>query len=988
MLTEAQLQALLERFHLSASARQIVQHVRNNPPSRRVRAAVGNVTCLFPSVKMGVTIQAESHTVEFPFLLSMETDSLVHEFYDQPPSLKLAYRSNGRQSSWIHTPDFFRIGKDWIGWVECKPEKELERLSQKRPWRFEKREDGKWRCPPGEEYAAQFGLAYHVWSSSEIDWKFHDNILLLQDYMRPDVPPPDEAIAHEVLTIVTEEHGITLAHLLERVGARQDGHLEVPRGDGYEGYQMVLDTGNVADVIYTMIVTQALYVDLHAEHLADAWRVHVFRDRVAASTYEIRTQTPAWTRLSVLPPALDLSPGAVVSWNGQAYQVINRGEDEIALLDDAGGCRLVTLPNDHFGRLVEDGKIVATGGPRTTLSEEVLELRSRVSTTDEAEANRRFALLAPVLLNPGSKPAPLEAEGVTMLPLRTARRLKARYKAANQAYGCGYDGLLPLHFRKGNRNPKLPEESIALAHHFIAEKFETLARPHVKEIYGRYLRACDEAGIISASYITFCRYVKERPLHEQERKRKGSRGAYKSEPWYWHLERTTPQHGNHPFHIVHIDHTQDDVELICAITGTNLGRPWSSIATDAFAKRVLAVFVSFDRPDTRTCMMLMREIVRRHRRVPQVVVVDGGKEFHSTYFDTLLARLECVKKQRPGKPRFGSVIERIFGTTNTEFFHNLKGNTQITRDVRQMTKAVNPKALAVWNLEALYYTLCEYCYEIYDTTPHPTLGCSPREAVLFGEAQFGARLHRRREYDDEFVKITMPTTDRGTAKVQISGVKLHHIYYWSDAFREPGVLGSQVEVRYDPYDAGLIYARANGRWVGCHSEHYSTFRGRSQREVKLLTEALRDRYRQHGRQFDASARKLADFLDTAEGQQAILEQHLKDQALRPILTLVNSAASTKALPRGESGSSIIETDAISIVPSATLPSSYAIVPGDACGPAAPEEDTSMVNSVYEPQAQKGRASGRGRSGNQTREKRREVREEPSDERDFIICEDF
>jgi hypothetical protein len=90
-------------------------------------------------------------------------------------------------------------------------------------------------------------------------------------------------------------------------------------------------------------------------------------------------------------------------------------------------------------------------------------------------------------------------------------------------------------------------------------------------------------------------------------------------------------------------------------------------------------------------MMVMRECVQRHARLPQIIVVDGGREFESVYFETLLARYECSKKTRPGaQPRFGSVCERLFGTTNTRFVYNLLGNTQITRNVRQVTKSVSP----------------------------------------------------------------------------------------------------------------------------------------------------------------------------------------------------------------------------------------------------------------------------------------------------------
>jgi len=142
-------------------------------------------------------------------------------------------------------------------------------------------------------------------------------------------------------------------------------------------------------------------------------------------------------------------------------------------------------------------------------------------------------------------------------------------------------------------------------------------------------------------------------------------------------------------------------------------------------------------------MMVLRECVRRHGRFPQNLVVDGGKEFESVYFDTLLARFECIKKTRPpAKARFGSVCERLFGTSNTRFIHNLAGNTQIMKNIRHVTKNVDPKRHAEWTLAELYGCLCQWTYEIYDTISHPALGQSPREAFAAGLARSGARPHR------------------------------------------------------------------------------------------------------------------------------------------------------------------------------------------------------------------------------------------------------
>ena len=55
------------------------------------------------------------------------------------------------------------------------------------------------------------------------------------------------------------------------------------------------------------------------------------------------------------------------------------------------------------------------------------------------------------------------------------------------------------------------------------------------------------------------------------------------------------------------------------------------------------------------------------------MVVDGGREFESTYFETLLARYECTKKSRPpskGAIRLRRIVERMFGVANTQFIHN------------------------------------------------------------------------------------------------------------------------------------------------------------------------------------------------------------------------------------------------------------------------------------------------------------------------------
>ncbi|WP_308256802.1 hypothetical protein [Geminocystis sp. GBBB08] len=100
---------------------------------------------------------------------------------------------------------------------------------------------------------------------------------------------------------------------------------------------------------------------------------------------------------------------------------------------------------------------------------------------------------------------------------------------------------------------------------------------------------CEEKGLIVPSYKTFSQEIKKRSSYDQTFKRKGRRAAYSQSSFYWELNRTTPRHGDRPFEICHIDHTQLDVELLCSRTGRNLGRPWATFLIDAYSRRLIAV---------------------------------------------------------------------------------------------------------------------------------------------------------------------------------------------------------------------------------------------------------------------------------------------------------------------------------------------------------------------------------------------------------------
>src|SRR5205807_6516005 len=73
-LDNTALLAYFRRLKLSKEAQELLTHIRTSPPSRTPGARRGNMPIWYPSKKMHCIIKAESHKVEFAFLLQVEHD--------------------------------------------------------------------------------------------------------------------------------------------------------------------------------------------------------------------------------------------------------------------------------------------------------------------------------------------------------------------------------------------------------------------------------------------------------------------------------------------------------------------------------------------------------------------------------------------------------------------------------------------------------------------------------------------------------------------------------------------------------------------------------------------------------------------------------------------------------------------------------------------------------------------------------------------------
>ena len=635
---------------------------------------------------MQVSIQFESHHVELWAIYAMERDDDVLEYYDQSSRIPLHYRAkSGRKTTQWHTPDFFVLRQESAGWEEWKPAQSLDDLGVSMPGRYQQKTTGQWLCPPGEAYATSLGLSYRVRSSAEYRPLFIQNLKFLQDFWAHPVSVPDEQEA-QVQTLVAASPGLSVADVLE-------AHPTLS-----------------LDVIWALLGTRRLFTDLAATSL-------MHHDRVALYC------TDAEATQVFAPPAVvshhDSSFPALV-WDGRVWFVESMGEP-VTLRPEIG--EMLTLPSTHFHSLMQEGiiRMVTATDPSPT-TPEIRQALLRASPKTQKVANQRLEHI--LIYVQGGELTTSE---------RTVQRWLTAYRTAEEQYGCGYIGLLDHVADRGNRTPRISDASLQVLETTLKEHYATPQAKRAAAVYLLYRDECAKQRIPPVSQRTFYRVRARFTTPDVTTARLGRRAAYTERPYIYWLEQTTPRHGERPFALAHLDHTQLDILLMSSVTGKPLEKPWLTLLTDAYSRRVLACFLTYDPPSYRSAMMALRQCVQRHQRLPQEVIVDRGADSGSVYFETLLTRYSVTKKERPPQqPHFGSVIERLFGTTTTMFLNQLLGNTQATKVPRHMTREVDPKRLAVWTLEHFSARCVEWMYEVYDQMEHPALFQSPRDAFTQG----------------------------------------------------------------------------------------------------------------------------------------------------------------------------------------------------------------------------------------------------------------
>lgn len=768
---------------LPQAGKAYVEACLSNGPSRAVQGRSGNNTFTYFSRKTQATLKLESRRGEQAMAIRLDHDPTVVAFFAQPPQVSLdVCREDGSLATIKpYTPDFLVVYQDRITVIETKDAEKLEERARKNPHQFYRDPAGVWHHRAAESHFAKLGIEFRLLSTRDHPAALVGNLRFLEDYFDGRRLPLTEEEINSVRLPVAERGFISIDDLLA--------------------------SGVPADHIYQAIAEQHVYFDLEGDSLTPVEGARIFKNRETREALRL-VEAQAITPPPPIPGTLHLRSGGKLKIYEREYTVILEGERDVRLLDKHGGSEVVTLRQIQL--MLERGEV---SGDALRVQGDAHQLADFSGKEIEAAQKKLAAVEA------GHSPD-------------FSERSISRFRRGIAGVHDRIQQLILLIGRgrqKGNREPRISEVNRNLIEKVIEQNYNTSRQSTMLGAYSKYRGLCvgedadgfatpegparEESGaaVRPVSYQTFCRYCRE--LLDVE-KRRGRRAAYQKKAIVASLDNAFPAHGVRPHEVCEVDHTVANIALVSP-TGMALGKPTLSIMVDSHTCQTRALVMSFEAPSARTVLRLVRDYVRRNNRLPRVLVVDNGKEFHSHELE-LFCRIYGIeiRYRSPGMPRGAATVERTFGAIETEVLSEMEGNTQIMKqDTRQVTKSVDPFRQAKWTLVGVYRAVEKCLFVTRHNRVHPALGLTPNEFERQSDLRTGQRDFRMYTLDENMMLMTCPHAKRPKRKViDGRGVNVYGVYY---RHRELDKLrpNTSVEVRVEPYNASVIYVNTGHRWV-------------------------------------------------------------------------------------------------------------------------------------------------------------------------------
>lgn len=783
MLTNQDVEQLFAQWHTPEAGRRLIRRIRSSEPARNLQWRTDGVRTRFISEKMGGrALLAESRTCEFPALYMREHDQETLEYWPQPCTVDmLPVGPNGGTTRVRHTPDLFVIARGFVieEWREFE---RLERLVREQPHRFYRGGDGTWHFVPAEQHFKELGIEYCLRCADEHPRSWLANLRFLEDYSLSTAPP------------VPNDVRVRLKQLFDINAAIP--HLALVRTHGIQ-----------ADHVFQLLLEgTSIYVDFHNVVLHKTDDLIIYRNKDISRAAQLLA---ARSRELLSASTLQLTVGSRVIFDGRALEVQLVGTSKVTMRDIESG-QSSTLDVDLVRSMFEGSDLVPA-------SPQSLELNfDKDAFFNDKRLGEGLSRLE--LLQEGGKGIVSE---------RTIRRWKAQIRGLS--FPPDQIRALTSHY-PGNTNPRLPDECYQLARAAIERFHNQPACPRTTASYSVYQTDCEAAGVRPMSLRSFYGFVAR---FENVLAREGHRKEYQKAPIPLTLDHDHPVHGVLPHEVCYCDHTIVNI-MLKGITQPNLGKPTLTLMMDGSLSKARAFYLSYEPANAAAVLMCLRDYVRRNGRLPKVLVLDNGREFHSHSLQRFcdLFGIE-IRWRRRSKPRDSTLVERALGATEVEVISSMSGNSIALKDPRTVPMSHQPEGHIEWTLPGLHGSIEHYLFDLHPNRAHPRFGMSPVEWEKRLTLELGARSHIFVRFDPLFMLLTAPSpSGRPTRSVDPQrGVFVDGIWYWADvlARAKPREL---AEVRVERWAARVVYVCFREEWVVAQARDGGLLNGRYRTEFE------------------------------------------------------------------------------------------------------------------------------------------------------------
>jgi putative transposase len=254
----------------------------------------------------------------------------------------------------------------------------------------------------------------------------------------------------------------------------------------------------------------------------------------------------------------------------------------------------------------------------------------------------------------------------------------------------------------------------------------------------------------------------------------------------------------HSNQIFQCDHTNLDI-LLVDIEGNEIGRPFITTVIESNSGCIAGFHISFKKPGSHEVALALRhaflpkkygEEYKLQKKwevsgIPQYFLTDRAKEFKSNHLKQIAAQLGIELRLR-AYPQQGGLVERPFGTINTEFLESLPGYTGSNVQKRPQ----NVEKEACYLLDEVERAFVKYVVDNYNQSPYPRAKNQTR--VSRWESMLLESLEKidERQLDICLLKSTQ-------RKLQRKGqIQFANLIYQGECLRY--CQSANINLRYDP----------------------------------------------------------------------------------------------------------------------------------------------------------------------------------------------